>query len=200
MEMSLWEVSDPYYFDLPYVFNHMGLRHSIVYVVYHSFELFPGLAAVLTELEQRNGTSLGLAREKGEIFPAECDGPTSAYNFVLTKYTTACNDVTGRFNVSSVELFQDHVTELKGTSKYIGTPWARTMTLYCRKLRFSPPKSQEFLGYKEINTINLILLNNNNNKIDPVTPSLESVIEFFPGAGSFYHDAIGHGFLIMESN
>lgn len=43
--------------------------------------------------------------------------------------------------------------------------------------------------YKEVATSTPILFTNN--KIDPVTSSLETIMAYFPGAGSLYQDAIG---------
>nr|GFD52806.1 hypothetical protein [Tanacetum cinerariifolium] len=105
------------------------------------FVRFPLLAYALAELEQRNGTALAVASSKGYDFPGDskCDAPTRAYEFALTKYITACNDMDGRYNISSVEEYQAYIGRLQGVSKYLGPPWARAITLYCRKLRFSPP-------------------------------------------------------------
>jgi pimeloyl-ACP methyl ester carboxylesterase len=141
-------VSDPSIFTFPAVVTHMDLLNLIMGATYDSYGLFPLLAYTLAELEQRNGTVLAIASTKGLDFPGDtkCDAPTPAYQLALTKYITACNDIDGRYNISSVNEFQTHIDQLQGVSKYLGPPWARVITLYCRNLRFSPPASQKFSG------------------------------------------------------
>lgn len=141
-------VSDPYWFDFPAVVNHMDLHGLILLSTYNSYERFPLLAHALAELQHRNATSLALLSSKGVNLPGDttCDAPTPAYNLALTKYITACNDMDGRYNISSIKKYQEYIDDLEDVSKYLGPPWARVMTLYCRKLRFSPPSSQKFAG------------------------------------------------------
>ncbi|KAF1933182.1 alpha/beta-hydrolase [Didymella exigua CBS 183.55] len=192
-------VSDPYLFDFPAVVSHMDLHTLIMSSTYGSYDRFPLLAYTLAKLEQRNGTILALALSKGFDFPGDttCDALTPAYTLALTKYITACNDMDGRYNISSAEKYQEYIDKMQGVSKYLGPPWARVMTLYCRKLRFSPPKSQKFSAYKEVKTSSPILFVSNT--IDPVTSSLKDMIKFFPGSGSFYQNAVGHGVVVTES-
>ncbi|KAF3042883.1 hypothetical protein E8E12_003513 [Didymella heteroderae] len=193
-------VSDPYWFAFPAVVNHMDLHGFIMWATYNSYERFPLLAYALTELEARNGTSLAIFSSKGVDFPGDttCDAPTPGYNLALTKYITACNDMDGRYNISSVEKYEEYINNLEDVSKYLGPPWARVMTLYCRKLRFSPPESQKFAAYEEVQTSSPILFISNT--IDPVTSSLKDMITFFPGAGSFYQNAVGHGVRVADSD
>lgn len=144
-------VSDPYWVDFSAVVNHMDLHNLIMSATYSSYEKFPLLAYTLAELEHRNGTSLALLSSKGINLPGDtaCDAPTPAYNLALTKYITACNDMDGRYNISSVEQYQEYIDNLTDVSKYLGPPWARVMTLYCRNLRFSAPEAQKFGGQSE---------------------------------------------------
>ncbi|KAF3048596.1 hypothetical protein E8E11_008980 [Didymella keratinophila] len=193
-------VSDPYWFNFPAVVNHMDLHGLIMLATYNSYERFPMLAYTLSELEQRNGTSLALLSSKGIDFPGDsmCEAPTPTYNLALTKYITACNDMDGRYNISSVGKYQEYIDSLEDVSKYLGSPWARVMTLYCRNLRSSAPESQKFAAYKEVQTSTPILFISNT--IDPVTSSLKDMINFFPGAGSFFQNAIGHGVRVTNSD
>ncbi|KAJ4395627.1 hypothetical protein N0V91_010731 [Didymella pomorum] len=193
-------VSDPYWFDFPAVVNHMDLHGLILLSTYNSYERFSLLASTLAELEQKNGTSLALLTSKGVDFSGDttCDAPTPAYNLALTKYITACNDMDGRYNISSMEKYQEYIDHLENVSKYLGPPWARAMTLYCRNLRFSPPDSQKFNAYKQVQTSTPILFISNT--IDPVTSSLKDMVNFFPGAGSLFQDAVGHGVRVTDSD
>jgi hypothetical protein len=136
-------VSDLCSFDFLDVVNHMDLLGLI-----NSYERFPLLAYTLVELEQRNGTSLALLSSKGVAFPGDttCDAPTPRNNLALTRYITACNDMDGRYNISSAERYQEYIDDLEGVSKYLGPLWARVMRLYCRNLRFNLPESQKFAG------------------------------------------------------
>jgi len=52
----------------------------------------------------------------------------------------------GRYNISSVEKYQEYIDSLEAVSKYLGPPWARVMTLYCRNLRIRAPGSQKIAG------------------------------------------------------
>lgn len=133
-------------FDTPAVVNHMDLRAILMWAAYASYTRFPTLALILTELEMRNGTTLALLNQKGITMPAECDAPVPAYGLTLSKFITACNDMDGRFNISSVEEYQDYIAEMESTSAYFGATWAKVMTLYCRKLKFSSPASQKLDG------------------------------------------------------
>ena len=146
LEQDPIEISNPYHVDFPTVVTHMDLRNAIFSAVYRSCAEFPGLATTLAHLEQRNGMGSAVASGKGVVLPAECNGQIPAYNLVLSKYPTVCNDVDGRYDISSSKRFQDYVTELEGTSKYIGAVWSRQMILYCHKLRFSPLESQKILS------------------------------------------------------
>ncbi|KAJ4990883.1 hypothetical protein SVAN01_03672 [Stagonosporopsis vannaccii] len=193
-------VWDPYFFDFPAAVNHMDLRNMLMWSTYDSYSRFPVLALILAELESGNATTLAQLSYKGLRHPAECDGPVSAYEITLSKFVPACNDMDGRYNISSVEMYQEYIGKMEDVSSYIGAAWAKVMTLYCRKLDFSPPASQKLSGrvaYKEVNTSNPLLFVSNT--VDPVTSSLEEMIEFFPGAGKFYQNAVGHGVLIASS-
>ncbi|KAJ8114674.1 hypothetical protein OPT61_g3494 [Boeremia exigua] len=199
IEQNPMSVAEPDLLATPTVLNHMDVRNLLLVSSYSSYANFPFLAQVLAELEQGNGTSLAVVSSKGTIQPAECDGTVPAYNIALSKFATACNDMDGRHNISSVEQFEDYIRELESVSTYLGAPWAKVMALYCRELQFSPPHVSEILltAYKETQTSPILFVSNT---IDPVTSSLEEMIKFFPGAGSFYQNAVGHGTLITKSN
>ncbi|KAH6642039.1 hypothetical protein C7974DRAFT_302450 [Boeremia exigua] len=192
--------SDPSPGALPAVLTHMDLRNLIMWASYSPYARSPALASALAELEVGVGTTLAGLSSKGVIRAADCDGPVPAYSLVLSKFATACNDMDGRYNISSAAAYGEYIGKLEGVSSYIGGAWARVITLYCHNHQFSPPASQKLSGrsYKEVTTVNPILFVSNT--IDPVTSSLDSMIEFFPGAGSFYQNAVGHGVIGTKSN
>lgn len=130
-------------FDFPAAVNHMDLRNLIMFSTYNSYSRYPALALTLAELESGNATSLAQVSFRGVRLPT---GPIEPYQITLSKLVPACNDIDGRYNISSVEEYHEYIAKLESVSNYVGAAWARVMTLYCRKLNFSPPASQKMSG------------------------------------------------------
>lgn len=146
MEENPIPVTDSNFVQFPATVGHMDLRAILFGNSYDSFGAWPTQAVMLAQLEQRNGSMLALLSGAGAMMPAECDGVSEEYSLGITKYIISGTDQMGRYNISTREKWYEYHAENVELSGYLGSVWAKVMTLQCRKLRWKPPVSQRFYG------------------------------------------------------
>lgn len=151
LDTSPIRVTDKTVVDFPAVITSIDLRSYLLLSVYGSVNSFPTLAGVLAGLEVRNASTMvgilnNIGTPKGVMPKASCDWEGPAYSPVQPKLLVACNDMDGRYNISTVETWHEYVEELESISAYVGEVWAAVITLQCRSLKFSPPETQKFYG------------------------------------------------------
>lgn len=135
-------VTDASVVQYPVLATHKDLRGELLTSMYNSISSWGRLSLVLSDLEQRNGTSLAERVKKGLFNPPVED----KYSTIQPKLIIACNDQMGRYNVSSVEQLEELYDFSRGRSIYAGDVWPQIIVPQCRNLRFMPPKSQQFHG------------------------------------------------------
>ncbi|CZR62825.1 uncharacterized protein PAC_12722 [Phialocephala subalpina] len=161
-------ISDPLLAFTPVLIAYQELKSYFFNALYDANTNFPTLASVLTDLEQRNGTSLGVA--SGRLFvgaPANYTDDTYLLGQVRTQI--ACMDANGRFNMSTFEKYEDHVQFLLNQSFYGGNTIASVVGTPCGGLRIKSPQSQMFNGSVSANKTSSPILFISNT-LDPVTP------------------------------
>ncbi|KAF2865243.1 hypothetical protein BDV95DRAFT_612835 [Massariosphaeria phaeospora] len=193
-------VTDPAFVELPAVVTGGDVRYHILIATYSSVATYPGLALKLHELEaNRNASLIPTMAYKG--YAPRCKSDFIGDEFLPThpKLIIACNDMNGKYNISSPQKLQEYIDELRGISKYVGATWSSVITPHCRSLHVAPPKSQLFPGFKKpIKTSNPLLFTGN--RIDPVAGSIYKMAPFFEGSGILIQDAVGHGLGAAESD
>ncbi|KAF2477666.1 alpha/beta-hydrolase [Lindgomyces ingoldianus] len=163
---------------------------------------FPLLATVAAALEQGNGTVFMEAN-------AAPSAMTSAYGAYAknANYSSqealgliTCVDANTRFNVTSVEQFEEVVDTYMGKSFYGGKTTALNNGRLCVGMSITPPPSQIFPGFKCTNTSFPILFIGTTG--DPVTPlsSAYKMSALFEGSVVLTQDSPGHGFLATGSD
>ncbi|KAF2714075.1 hypothetical protein K504DRAFT_371560, partial [Pleomassaria siparia CBS 279.74] len=193
-------VSDPAVVDSPTVITSWEIRAAISQLIYSPISGFPRLAGLFAALESGDlspiiKTEPTLLSPNRGTMPA-CGVPTATHSMADGRIV-ACNDMAGRYRLSNMSLWYDHVDKMSAGSKYIGSTVASYWAPLCRSLKVSPPPSQVFSGLNKTVTSNAILFLRN--RIDPVTPSAERMSSFFPGSVVLTQDAVGHGIMASQS-
>ncbi|KAF2263085.1 alpha/beta-hydrolase [Lojkania enalia] len=188
-------ISDPAIVDFPVIIKATDIRGFLLLALYDANAQFQFLAQLFLGLEQ-NVAAFGTA----DTMPkAECNWDGDAYSSVQPKLLIACNDMNGRYNISTVDKWRSYVDTLEGISQYVGGVWASIITLQCRSLQFAPPENQVFKGFSKTTRTNTPMLFTSN-RIDPVASSADKMAAFFPGSVVLKQDAVGHGLQVAKSN
>jgi pimeloyl-ACP methyl ester carboxylesterase len=125
-------VSDRSVTTYPQLATYEMLAFLIFNSAYSPIQQFPVLTQVLAEMENRNGTTLLQAT----------GGPVAAG---ISGYLIGCLDSMGRYNLSTVNAWEDHIKGQKAESEWAFETWS-TLGLGCRNIRILPPASQMFNG------------------------------------------------------
>jgi len=150
------QVSDPAFVEFPTIVTYEILNFVLLSVLYAPSQYFPMFAQIFADLERRNGSLIAT------VLPRAKATADSVGAMIL------CMDAVGRYNLSTPELWEAHVERVVAKSSYIGDSWA-SISLICRNLRITPPKSQQFNTLASANnTASPILFIGNT--VDPVTP------------------------------
>ena len=138
------------------------------------------------DLENRNGSSMA---RLAQLFHGPFIGST-----------VFCSDAGGRYNLSTPELFTEHVETMKLQSYWAGESWLHPVE--CRQMHLTPPPSQQFDFHtsKTNGTVFPILFVSN--ILDPVTPLVgaRKMQAHFSGSALLVQDAMGHGSSSAPSN
>lgn len=115
----------------PMLVTYELLQIAFLHAMYYPLKLFPLLAQTLSELENRNATTL--VKTLAERWPTLADP-----GLVVT-----CIDFAGRGNMSTIQEWEKHVAQQKDESKWLADSWS-SLALICRNLHLSPPPQQRF--------------------------------------------------------
>ncbi|KAJ4348554.1 uncharacterized protein N0V89_009931 [Didymosphaeria variabile] len=176
-------VADPAISPVPTLVTYEDISFTLFAGAYVPFKTFPMLAQIFADLEQRNGSSLALA--------VQAQPPTALdYGGLL-----ACMDnikMPGVYNISTMELWEQHIEDLNNQSKWAGDPWA-SVALLCRKMDIVPPESQRFLQVPSANKTSFPILFIGNT-VDPITPIVgaRKMSGLFPGSVLLTQESVGH--------
>lgn len=152
-------VADPTISPVPILVTYEDLVFMLFALRYSPVQGFPLLAQIFAELEQRNGSSLARA--------IQAQPPTGVdYGGLIPCMDS--HEVPGVYNISTMELREQHVEDENNQSHWVGDAWA-TVSLLCRKMDIVPPESQRFNGLPGANKISFPILFIVNT-VDPITP------------------------------
>ncbi|KAF1962476.1 hypothetical protein CC80DRAFT_487925 [Byssothecium circinans] len=163
-------------------------------IPYDPITWFPNFAAVLTQLEKRNGTYFVSVTGAGRSLD-QCSLDEVEPTQVEPRFIIGCNDANGRFNLSTIDAWTEHVHLLLNQSRWLGELWA-TGPATCRSLEVSNhvPESQRLKSAPSAkNTSAPILFVSTT--IDPVTPlgAARKALKLFGGSGLLIQNNAGHG-------
>ncbi|CAI6332476.1 unnamed protein product [Periconia digitata] len=201
LEKSPIPIVEPETTEHPFIITHNDIRGFILGELYSQVTGYPKIATVLALLEARNSTLLPELLSvkqihKGDV-PRESTH-TQQYDGALSRIAIACNDNDGRHNISSPELFSEHLAKQKELSPHFWAPWAITVQPSCWKWGLKVPESQKFPAKFETTQTNapIVMLAS---RLDPVASSQDKMVKFFPGARILMLDAVGHGVASVAS-
>lgn len=152
-------VSDPSVALLPILVTYEDLVFILMAMTYTPVTGFPILAQIFSDLEQRNGTSLAQV--------LQTVSPTGVYYGGLI----ACMDMHGAYNISTIDLWEQHIEGINNKTKWVGDAWS-SVALSCRQMNIVPPASQQFHGVPGANQTSFPILFVGN-RVDPITPLIE---------------------------
>lgn len=179
-------VSDRSVVDRPIIITYEVMRFLFLNAMYDPVSQWSAFAQDLLNLEMRNGSSTAHLAE--------------AFHGPFQGATVLCADAGGRYNLSTPELFSQHVEVMKSRSNWTGEAWLHPVE--CRNMHLTPPPSQQFNfpTSKTNMTDNPILFVSN--KLDPVTPlsGASRMQAHFSGSSLLVVDAMGHSSLSAASN
>jgi pimeloyl-ACP methyl ester carboxylesterase len=179
-------VSDRRKVTRPIIITYEVMRFALLNAQYNPQEQWPGFAKQLLDLENRNGSSMA---RLAQLFHGPFIGST-----------VLCLDAGGRYNLSTPELFTDHVETMKSQSYWAGESWLHPVE--CRQMHATPPPSQQFdfRASKSNGTEFPILFVSNT--LDPVTPLVgaQKMQAHFSGSALLVQDGMGHASYSAPSN
>ena len=170
----------------PIIITYEVMRFALLSALYQPVTQWPGLAQNLFELEMGNGASTSYLAE-------EFHGPFQGA-------TVLCTDAGGRYNLSTPELFSQHVEVMKSQSNWTGEAWLHPVE--CRNMHITPPPSQQFnFPTSTTNTTDYPILFVSNT-LDPITPlsGARKMQTHFSGSSLLVVDAMGHTSMGAASN
>lgn len=176
-------VSDRAFVQYPTIVTYELLESAVLDAMYTPLTQWPAIAKVLHDLSQGNGSSLALrAQQRGY------------YGIDPVEINILCLDAMGRYNLSTIEKWTQHVKDINSQSRFLGDSWVIN-PLACRQLHVIPPPSQQFsfnLSTPTQRTSFPILFVGNTR--DPVTPlaSAKRMHERFPGSALLVQNSSGH--------
>ncbi|RMZ67175.1 hydrolase [Pyrenophora seminiperda CCB06] len=172
--------------ERPIIVTYEVMRFAFLNAMYQPTSQWPGFAKMLLDLEMRNGTSTA---HLDETFHGPFQGST-----------VLCADANGRYNLSTPELFSQHVKVMRSQSYWTGESWLHPVE--CRNMHLTPPPSQQFhfptfMANMKNNPILFV-----SNTLDPVTPlsGARKMQAHFSGSSLLVVDAMGHSSLSAASN
>jgi pimeloyl-ACP methyl ester carboxylesterase len=168
----------------PITITYEVMAFALLSSCYQPRSYWPGWAQILADLENKNATSI--AQRALNLY-----GPFGS--------ATLCLDSAGRYNLSSPELFSQHVDYMKRQSEWAGEGWLHP--LECRQLTTVPPPSQQFFFNTTTNRtdFDIVFLSNT---LDPVAPlsGARRMQARFPGSVMLVQNAEGHTSTAVPSN
>ncbi|KAJ4300794.1 hypothetical protein N0V90_002882 [Kalmusia sp. IMI 367209] len=180
-------VTDPTATVLPMLITYEDLVFILFSAVYSPLEMFPLLAQIFAELEQRIGSTSALTIQQHSTTAVNHGG------------LIACMDAPERFNLSTINLWKQHIQDVNNESHWAGDAWA-SVPLLCRKMGIVPPISQQFHGVRSANNTNFPILFIGNT-VDPITLTVgaKKMSALYPGSILLSQDSIGHTSLTAVS-
>lgn len=181
----------------------IGVRPSIVTITdfkdviilfpYAPNSFFPLAGRMMAQLEQRNASLLSGLASPGSRLDDTCGDTKVDVADQEPRQFIACTDANGRFNLSTMEAWVEHVNLLVDQSQYLGEAWAAGSSVNCRELNIKAPDSQVFDGVPSADKTSTPILFIGNT-IDPVTPhrAAEKMTKLFGGARLLTQDCVGH--------
>ncbi|KAG9384978.1 TAP domain protein [Pyrenophora tritici-repentis] len=179
-------VTDRSAVNRPIIITYEVLRFALLSAMYRPISQWPGIAQNLLELEMRNGVSTSYLAD--------------AFHGPFEGGTVLCADAGGRYNLSTPELFSQHVKLMKSLSNWTGEAWLHPVE--CRNMHITPPPSQQFnFPTTETNTTDYPILFVSNT-LDPITPlsGARRMQAHFSSSSLLVVDAMGHSSLSALSN
>lgn len=152
-------VTNPAVAPLPILITYEDLVFTMFALTYTPVSGFPLLAQIFSDLEHRDGASLA------QVLQAE--PPTGVYYGGLI----ACMDMHGAYNISTLEMWEQHIEEVNNKTSWVGDAWS-SVALSCRQMKMVPPASQQFHGEPGANQTSFPILFIGN-RVDPITPLVE---------------------------
>lgn len=143
-------VSDAGLFETPQVLKYGAFIATFVKQLYYP-DSWVELAKSLVDIENRNGTSMMTSLGAGSIC-YECDNvELPMYLKPLSQIAVECIDADGRHNLTTKEMFRDHVDLITSMSTYGGSLWAYG-GLICTHYPFKTAESQKFDGKSRLHS------------------------------------------------
>jgi pimeloyl-ACP methyl ester carboxylesterase len=148
-------VVDPTVTESPHLVTYEDLAFLLFDNLYRPLS-YPSIAQIFHDLQSRNGSAL--------LQAIQLLDPTALNVGSLI----LCMDAAGRYNLSTVEKWQQHIDLMQGRSAW-GADAFSSVALVCRQMNIVPPVSQQFRGYPQANHTSFPLLFIGNTA-DPITP------------------------------
>ncbi|KAF2184655.1 hypothetical protein K469DRAFT_666450 [Zopfia rhizophila CBS 207.26] len=180
-------VFDPSVTAFPRLATYEELNFILLSSLYSPLTYFPLLAQVLRDLENRNGSSL--------VQITSLTRPTADEPGAMI----LCMDAAGRYNLSTIEKWEQHIGLVNEESVYVGDSWS-SIALVCRNMDIYPPESQQIHGVLSSNKTSFPILFVGNT-VDPVTPLsfAKKMASLFPGSVALTQNSVGHGIISAAS-
>ncbi|CAA9963942.1 TAP domain protein [Pyrenophora teres f. maculata] len=170
----------------PIIITYEVLRFALLSAMYRPTSQWPGTAQTLLELEMRNGVSTSYLAE--------------AFHGPFEGGTVLCADAGGRYNLSTPELFSQHVELMKSLSNWTGEAWLHPVE--CRNMHITTPPSQQFKFPTTATNATDYPILFVSNTLDPITPlsGARRMQAHFSGSSLLVVDAMGHSSMSAASN
>jgi hypothetical protein len=129
----------------PVQVNGHDLKRAILLALYTPVSNFPSVAQALVDLEQRNGTLLGVGSGR-VLLRSQATADPSFYYAAPVTAQIACIDAAGRVPPLTYEAYLERAEFLANQSFIGGEQWAVSFDTPCTALDIVPPPSQFFQG------------------------------------------------------
>ena len=138
-------------FPYPFIITKGIVMGKLYLAAYDPLGNFPPLAAMLAALDRGDAAAFFTPEEYAEAVKDSCSepsagGPNPFYNIGEPLQLVTCVDVANRYNIKTVEQYENMVKAQEALSTYGGRKYALQNGGSCIGMSIYPPASQRFEG------------------------------------------------------